>query len=237
MRPELEPHEYCDSLGFPGTKAENQPDGTWDGGDTAAIVGTIIALSPPFHNLLPKVRMLIPSGTPLRHYNWHKWYGRSDRFSRDQLIPIICAAVRKPDHIIWQEFYEAHKQKRFLTAWNTRGNGSIEMPKKFPDVTGPEVWALWLRYRKPKWAPYVLWLLDFELLLSSLTWKFRKDFVTRNHMLAVITSRRTLPTWVSRLAYRLTDFPDLITRWHLHCRTVGEYPTWKLFQQATKEIK
>lgn len=224
-----------DDNGFPGAIGLN---GEFDGGDTAAILGTLSTLSP---NRLwdYKITHLVDLGYPIRHPDHTKWYGQPDRFSRDQLIPLICAAItpaRRLVPFIWMErLYNKHKQQLFLLAWNRRGNGAMDKPLKSPDFCGPEVWALWIRYKRPWWGRLVLWLLDLESLGSAIHWRFwRKDFVCRNHMLVSITCRKHMPTWVSRITYRINNWPDLIGRWRAHCIATREYDTSDLFEEAIR---
>lgn len=219
-----------DAQGYPGTIGE---DGTFDGGDSAAIIGTTEALGCSISpSLLPWTNEL--GGRPLRHPDTTKWYGQSDRFSRDQLIPIICAAVRDWS-FRYDDLFSAHRKRRFFTAWNTRSNGSMDASIQKPDFTGPRVWALWIRYKRPKWARLVLWILDLESLISALHWRFwREDRVCRNHMLVSITCRKYMPTLVSRLTYWVNDWDDLIERWRGHCRDTKEYDTADLFAEAVR---
>lgn len=213
--------KYCDKDGYPGTLQE---DGTWDGGDTAAILGTLW-----FFNKGPSLPLPFNGNAPARHPDKSKWYGQPDRFSRDQLIPILCDLAMNSSVI--PRLRTSHKSRYYLTAWNTRKNGVMDAPKKFPDFTGPEVWALWLRVYKPWWARLVLPFLDLELLLSAIHWRFfRKDRVTRNHMLSLLACNKVLPNLVTKLAYNITNWDALVTRWDEHCKAVGEYPTAELFR-------
>lgn len=227
-----------DQQGFPVTL---QKDKSIDGGDTAAIVGTVITLetntliSAAF---LWMANSLMIGGIPRRHWDTSKWPGQPDRFSRDQLIPMICAAIRYSKDSLFEKYYEAHKKRYFLTAWNTKKNGALYVADKFPDLTGPDVWALWIRYARPRWGCLALWALDISLLLGAIHWRyFRHDRVCRNHMLSLITCRRFFPTIVSRAAFALADFPDLVKRWRDHCEAVGEYQTADLFEMETILIK
>lgn len=221
--------KYLDAQAYPG--CVNPVNGEWDGGDSAAILGTVIALQRPIllpSGLLPG--LVDENGLPRRHPDTTKWYGQSDRFSRDQLIPLICAGIELKQNVTIDVIFDSHKKLSFLTAWNIRKNGVMETVEKFPDFTGPEVWALWIRYKKPWWAWMVLWLLDIETLVGSILWHFKPktDRVCRNHMLVCLTGMKH-PTWVMRLAYWLNDWPDLIQRWTDHCAAVGEYPTGFMF--------
>lgn len=235
----LLPEQCLDKDGYPGTRKNHDPLESWDGGDTAAILGTLVALThlPEKANWASKLTYMC-YGLPLRHPDQEKWYGQKDRFSRDQLIPIICAGIFTDFLLATKTVYEHHRERKFLTAWNTKGNGSIDMPEKFPDITGPEIWALWIRYRKTWWARIALCFLDIETLIGSALWKFRKaNRVTRNHMLVCITTRIHMPTITSRLAYWLNDWPDLISRWQQHCEDVGEYQTAELFLKMYRKME
>lgn len=233
-----------DEDGFPGTMGE---DGTFDGGDTAAIIGTMACLEPgvPADKRLlmyphMMVRQLIydeekyPRRSPVRHPDPTKWYGQEDRFSRDQLIPLLCYMLSL---VLYDKrldvLFEMHKRNWFLFAWNTRKNGSFDAPEKPADITGPEIWALWIRIYKPIIGMLFLWVLDIETLVGSVIWRwFRKDRVTRNHMLVCITAYKSVPTITMRLAYHLNDWQDLIDRWDAHCQAVGEENTAALFRKA-----
>jgi hypothetical protein len=222
---------YTDAQGYPGTI---QANGTYDGGDTAAIIGTIDTLAPSGKYAAP---WDYTNGVPLRHPDVTKWYGQPDRFSRDQLIPMICSSMT--NSLRGYRFYGAHKKRFLLTAWNIKGNGSVDMPNKFPDLCGPEIWGLWVRFHKPWWARLVLGILDLQTLVGAIQWRWFTPIsnrVTRNHMLVCITQRRNLPTLVSELAYHINNYPDLIERWRGHCEAVGEYPTADLFQSLVETL-
>lgn len=231
---------FVDDLGYPGTVN----DGVFDGGDSAAIIGTLIALNAvgKFKTELDELRSsLLHADGMVRHPDTSMWYGQVDRFSRDQLIPLLCSYIvdyrwREVMHIL-----ELHKKNWFLTAWNKKGNGHMDLPDKFPDITGPEVWALWIRMRvvTPRWFwDLLLPVFDLETLIGSIVWRFKssKDRVTRNHMLVCLTGMRYRPTWVMRLAFRINDWDDLIGRWYGHCASVNEYPTADLFDQVKERL-
>lgn len=230
---------YIDANGYPGCI---DYDGSWDGGDTAAIMGNLWALDPDTRTKLPPLPWDDVNGVPLRHPDKTKWYGQPDRFSRDQLVAVLCGFALggrwwygKERGFVCSDWYKiqlfkAHKREAFSWAWNTRGNGKIDAKKKFPDLTAFEVWALWLRIYKPWWARLVLWFCDLETLAGALDWKYRRaDNVCRNHMLVSIASTTVLPTWVSRFANSLNDWPELLLRWHNHCIATGEFPTDEFF--------
>lgn len=226
----MEIFPYLDPEGYPGTVDPGTKE--WDGGDTAAILGTFLALQKTTE--LPSGLLFAladADGRPRRHPNTMEWYGQSDRFSRDQLIPIICAGIRLKQHVTVDVIADNHKQKWYLTAWNTKKNGVMVTPDKFPDITGPEIWALWLRYFQPSWAWVFVWLLDIETLVGSILWRLRgpKNRVTRNHMLVCKMGMKVYPTVTMRLANWINDWPELMVRWRAHCMAVGECPSADLF--------
>lgn len=227
-----------DERGFPGT---NQSDGSFDGGDTAAIIGNIMALGgkDPGPTSLKLMRsMLIRTDGLVRHPDKSKWYGQPDRFSRDQLIPILCSFAGQTPTAEVRLILHHHRKNNFLWAWNKKKNGVMDTPDKMPDITGPEIWALWCRVLGgPWWLKLLLPLLDLETLLGSITWRwFQPDTnrVCRNHMLICITGMKTYPTLTMRLAYWLNDWKDLITKHRAHCAAVGEYQTADLFEHTIK---
>lgn len=228
----IDKSQYLDENGYPGTR---QSDGSWDGGDTAAILGTVKALTPMAADVAFPMDLPMWSSpkVPTRHPDYTRWYGQPDRFSRDQLIPWLCTYLIEEPRVSEYWVQRSHAERRYLLAWNTRGNGAMEMPEKFPDITGPEVWALWLRISKPWWRHAFLWLFDLETLVNTLLWRwYRKDNVCRNQMLVCLMTQDHSPTITSWLSYHLLNWQDLLIRWENHCKAVGEYPTYDLFQQA-----
>lgn len=221
---------YLDGWGLPGSITR----GRIDGGDAAAILGTLAALDPDFED---SRALLFHFGIPIRHPDTRYWYSDTNRFSRDQLKASICGYIYRPS-VMGDVLFRAHMKHQFLYAWNRRANGSFMAPKQRPDITGPSVWALWLRYKRPWWRHAVLWLLDLELLGSAVHWRFwRKDRVSRNHMLASVTCYEHSPTLTSWLAFKLNDWDDLVGRWAEHCRIVQEYPTAHLFAARVAKLK
>lgn len=230
---------YLDDLGLPVTKEG-------DGGDSAAEAGTLLTLD---HNVtFLDVGLYLPSYGPVRHPDPSKWYGRRDRFSRDQLIALLCGLVMRPGYADEKEdLYLMHKRRYFLTAWNKIRNFQYEdsaeqMQKapqvkwdprsKTPDFTGPEVWALWLRMWPRWWKWPLCCILDLETLVSAVVWRFKSGKIARNHLLAVYVSMKVLPTPVSWLARVITPIGDLIDRWGEHCRETGAIDTSVLFRRA-----
>lgn len=223
---------WLDSKGYPVCSGA-----VFDGGDCAADLGTVMALNPSAIPLRP-----IPWDDlymqPLRYWDITKWSGLPNRFSRDQLIPLICGFIRIPTNISADKLFSAHKKRLLLTAWNTvNDDGSAKSwPASMGDPCGPEVWALWIRLLTPWWGWFVLWFLDLQTLIGAVQWRWFTDptnQLTRNHMLVSITAKRVMPSPTSLVIYyMLNDWPDLIERWRLSNQATREFPTADLFQGA-----
>lgn len=220
-----------DENGIPGTMGD---DRFFDGGDSCAIAGTIEALGGSVGNalqwVLPEKFISKDTLTPIRHPDKTKWYGQPNRFSRDQLIPFICWCI--PHRSIALELtFCAHAKRGFLTAWNTVGNGDNGKPQ-WPDITGPEVWALWIRYKRPWWGYPLLYVFDIQTFIGSLQWRwFPKNQLCRNHML-VSLAMKTWPTPWTWLVNKINDWPALASIWREHCYRAYEYDTSDWFEYA-----
>lgn len=209
-----------------------------DGGDSCATAGNLIALG---KNLDMPIHLYVKGEEPVRHPDSFEWYGRPGRFSRDQLLGLLNGLVVQHPNFqdVKSRLFKMHKKKLFITAWNRihnwvydtreehekKSNPNVEWDKmpKTPDFTGPEVWALWIRaYRFWPFYP-LLWLFDIETLIGGIHWRFfRKDRVTRNHLLVTMTSKKYMPTLISFLNYYMTPRKDLLLRWKGHCETTRE---------------
>lgn len=234
--------KWCDDQGYPGCR---QADGSFDGGDTAAIMGTIRALSPDLTALIIEPLKADPPfdyvyRQPLRHPNTKVWYGMPYRYSRDQLIAMLCGAILSGQKIgnVWV----AHKRRFLLTAWNELQNdGSAKsFPASLGDICGPEVWALWIRYFNPWWGFLVLWFLDIQTLVGAVQWRYftpETNQICRNHMLVCLTMRATAPSLITKYIERINAWPDLIARWRASNEATGEFPTADLFDAAHTRIK
>lgn len=256
LDPDLKrPREYpTDEHGLPGT---TQGDGSYGGGDTASQLGLLITLCPDdekFFRWASKLEHIWDSENqvPVRHPDKTKPFGRPNRFSRDQLIGILCASARIANvlnypNIITNNIFKAHKKKWFLRAWNTERNGDGALPHPGgADFTGPQIWGLWLRIYRPWWRHLILWFCDLENFIGALIWQYktrteslevlRKYRITCNHMAVAITAKKYSPTIISRLTYKITPFAPMILRWDAHCRKVREYSTAELFEEAIKNV-
>lgn len=223
-----------DENGIPGAMGD---DRFFDGGDSAAIVGTIEACGGETVGL----DNFITNFGPVRHPDSSKWYGKLNRFSRDQLIPLICAGIYNGKYAAIDYLCRMHKRKWFMTAWNRVPNYVMdEEYTKFPDICGPEVWALWIRYKYPqsRVANFSLQFLDVQTFIGAVQWRLLpKNQLTRNHMLVSLVLRDCQPTIFGWLVWKINDWAKLIGLWSEHCRVSYEYDTTEYFQYALNEFQ
>lgn len=204
------------NLGFPGA----QKNGTVDITNTLAIICTLIVLSGETDMLewsadLPS--FVSYDGIPMRYPG----FSPNKAFGPWQLLPLICAGIRREVSASVETVFKSHKTRLFIGSWNTY------LP------CGPLIWAAWLRFRQPVWARLVLWLCDLTLL--RLHWYILpsggKERL-RCHMLALITAREHMPSWVSRLAWRRENRQGMVDLWTLYENEAQEYETSDLFRKA-----
>lgn len=206
-----------------------QSTGFKDGADAAADVGTLLACGE--YKWIYFLGLFVWDLIPVRCPHRKTWDGQRDRFSRDQLIAMLCGFLEAVRNYgpqvknISDIYYTAHKKHFFLYAWNTRGNGAMDKPEKMPDITGPATWALWARIYKFPFRRLYLWALDLENAVNIFRWRFDDTRITRNYMLIALKSYEFDPTWVSRLVFKFTPWEDLITRWRDNCRATRGYQT------------
>lgn len=227
---------YVDGFGLVCTKpAQN----VWDGGDTCADEMTMRyvreSLSPKMVNVQGNMHALrclydAENNVFVRHPDASKWYSEPNRLSRDQLKPLLnflcIPKLNKAYRPYKKHLMVSHAKRGFLFAWNTRKNFQYPTAEehaqkstpdvkwdykwKMPDLTGPEIWATYIRsfplIAKILWP--LLLILDLELLLSSVFIRlanlFGKDTADqRNHILAVHFANKYTPTVTSYAARKL----------------------------------
>lgn len=222
-----------------------------DGGDSAAICGTLLTVA-WWYPVPEQIGRYVEGETPVRHPNSDKWYGLPWRFSRDQLIGLLCGLIIRRRNFLcratgWRLF-EMHTQRWLVLAWNKYRNHvypSLEEhlekstrdvkwrpEEKFPDICGPEVLALWIRFWRfyPLWP--LLWILDLDTLFGSISWHWREDRVSRNHLLVLLAGRASMPTPVMALARWIAPVDEMILKWQAHCRVIGEVDLTPEFKRA-----
>lgn len=193
--------------------------GTGDGGDTLAnqctlyYVNAATGMPLPPRTLEPAfISLFFVNGIPVRH-PWAPfgWENTTNRTSRDQIIPLLCYmcttdSIRPKNGFI--SFFKAYLAHLCLFAWNTLGNGPGAVIHKVPDVLGPQVLALWVRYWRAWFLYPVLCVLDLYTLINVLLnlYQFRKgtaDPDQRNLGLVAHCNVEIMPTPISMISKAL----------------------------------
>lgn len=222
--------QYLDSYKLPGA---GQP---MNMGDSCADYFTILATTDMYDSL----ELLFWDHScyaPVRHPDMTQWWGQPNRVSRDQFIPILCYSIMRNSVTPFiKRLFLSHLTRGLCFCWNTRTGATIPGSLNFPDVTFLEVAGLWLRVFKPFGYKLLLPVCDLETLANSLLWKYYQpatNNLTRNFLL-VLAAQRKDPSFISNIAYKISNLPDLISRWAHNTAICGEYPTAPLIEGALK---
>lgn len=143
-----------------------------------------------------------------RHKDTTKWYGQTDRMSRDQLIPnIVGMGIGKHSGELIATLIMLISRFGFTT--NIRDNFVDDSaPKKLPDFCGPSIFGAFIRALNLKLLKPLLILSDIELLINSIIIRRRikKDpsqSDINSQLVLLIQSQMVLSTFVSRLAVKV----------------------------------
>jgi hypothetical protein len=129
-----------------------------------------------------------------RHPDTSKWYGQSDRMSRDQLTSNIVAMGVVNQKMLLKTLIGHLLKRCLLFTTNTRGNfvmpGDSGYRWKLPDITGPSIWGAYLRgFYKYLYPIYpivygLLTILDLENVINSyiILYKVKKDPTFSDHL-------------------------------------------------------
>lgn len=148
-------------------------------------------------------------GRYCRHPDPTKWYSRINTFSRDQMTPLLVYLGLLGFRLRLSRLFIAHLKRLLLFAWNTRQNnsypGQATYRWKLPDITGPDIWALYIRGFHSRLLYPLLLLFDIQTLIGVLLYRFGvvKTTLQMNQVLIVDFSNRVMPTPVSWLAKKV----------------------------------
>ena len=205
-----------------------------DGGDTCQREGMYFSLlgmqglTGPRYPFVMK-ELHVADGVFLRHSNPDYDASDWDRMSRDQFQPMVIAAGYM-SRVELNKIFRGHLGRGFLFTNNTRRNGATKKNHglmvagevrnynwKLPDLTGPEIWGNFIRAYN-FWPLYpLLLLLDLELFLGALKWRFYPSHnITMNHTLSLFQALDRMPTPLSILASYVMPVPRLV-------RLLGEH--------------
>lgn len=150
------------------------------------------------------------------------------RITRDQLSGALAAIVSQRDSQALWKVFKHHGYWLWLFSYSTRPNGSFGK-WKWPDITGPNVWQMYLRGFSKYFYPLLL-ILDIHLVLDSLVMRYNNDSHIISHLHRLIIANQFTPTPVSRFALKLLPnsfIKDNLTRywcgWRGNCFMVDLY--------------
>jgi len=213
-----------------GSLGQIQQDGSIDGGDSVnweghkkylcdvegrylyeTIAGDVFVNYEDFFrgSRLGYVRHPHNEGTTNSYYK-NPWNGN---ISRDQLQGILAYYIKHQDYKELFKIFLHHGAWLWLFAYNTVRNGDTSFKWKWPDVTGPDVWAMYIRGFRP--YGYLLYpllcLLDIHMLLSTLHFNYtNQDDDQISFAIKSITQKEYVPTPISLLAWKILDKTKLI---------------------------
>lgn len=182
-----------------------------DGGDSCAYGCALmyVDIIKAQAHIIPKDNYLnqleVAPGRYCRHPDPAKWYSNPDTLSRDQMTPLLVLLGLTKDVPRLKRLFWSHLKRGLLFAWNTRMNGAAPgTPKyawKFPDITGPEIWATWIRsFRLYPLYPLLV-AFDVQTLIGAIQDRyFPSTTIQMNQTLLTDFSTRIMPTPTSLLA-------------------------------------
>lgn len=134
--------------------------------------------------------------------------------SRDQLTGILAGLLRTKDYVGVFRLILHHMCWLFLFSYNTIRNGKdFEKAKwKWPDFTGPDIWAMEIRALGPYgYVLYpLLWVFDIHIFLSTIYNLVVTKTDPINFALKLIVSKEHVPTPLSYLAFLISDKTKLM---------------------------
>jgi hypothetical protein len=241
------PNKYFDMLSGNidsfGVITQNAAD-NWDGGDTTQREGMFLCAM--WYHLQDKratdvqwVEMWVRYGQIIdklnddnwslrRHPDPSKWYNDTNRMSRDQLVPNLCALGYCRPYMLKSMIWK-HMLRGLLFTTNTRENGAtladaepIDFWQRIqyffgwrpgyyvwawslPDITDPSIFGAYVRGLEWTALWPTLWLSDWILVVDALItlYKTKQGTVTDDQLtqqMLLLQSAYRMPTWVSKLA-------------------------------------
>ena len=144
-------------------------------------------------------------GRYVRHPDPTMWYSETNRFSRDQLTPLLLALALTKRRKRLATLFLAHAAHLLLFAWNTRINASLPGTAayawKLPDITGPDIWAAYIRGFR-FWPLYpILVVFDLMNVITAVQNRYwPQNTIQMNAVLMVDFAARVMPTPTALLA-------------------------------------
>lgn len=201
-----------------GVIGQIQSDGSVEGGDSINWMGHWA-----YHEDIPgwpvsKIisKFEVSPGAYVRHFDPEQtYYGFGAYYkspwhgcmSRDQLTGLIGMLVKHGEVMALLRMITHHMCWLMLFSYNTRTNGTKTPDWKWPDFTGPDIWAMYLRgFGKVSKLFYpILLILDLHLLINVVLTNRETDEDVISLMMKYQVSQEFTPTSVSKLADQLMD--------------------------------
>lgn len=134
--------------------------------------------------------------------------------SRDQMTGKLCfLAKAQARRALWRTFKQ-HVKRFLLFANNTIHNGANPKTAKWklPDLTGPDVWALYIRGFRAWWCYPLLLIFDLHLFINCFIKRMTKDSDILSFIIKMLTAREIMPTPIIWLAFMVNSRQDLDRR-------------------------
>lgn len=240
---------HRDKWGVPG---QIQSDGSIEGGDSVNWLGHLIFLGGGEDSNNWTAERYVDLfeakfGGWVRHFDpaqteneFGAFYGGpyDGVISRDQLTGILGALIAGKQRLAAVRLILNHALRLFLFSYNTIVNGDDPKTadRKWPDFTGPDIWAMMIRALGP--AGVVLYpllvVLDLHLLGNVLINKFYKNEDPISFAMKCMATFNYLPTPVGYLAKRLLNkeklTKELFNYWEYSFRDMkGIAPLYKKY--------
>lgn len=136
--------------------------------------------------------------------------------SRDQMYGIIAGIITEKNYLAGLRLIIHHAFSLFLFSYNSIKNGAKpeDYKRKFPDLTGPEVWSCELRmFGGFSYLFYpILCVLDVMLILKTLWHNDRVDSHVISFLMYFFICTENVPTPLGYLAKKIIRRDRMITR-------------------------
>jgi hypothetical protein len=204
-----------------GIIGQIQADGSIEGGDAACWMGHWTYLTKekfPYTRVFSAgfgayVRHPVPART-IKGFGAHYSNPWDGVISRDQLTGVLAGIIAEKKWLEGLKLIIHHMAWLMLFSYNTRKNGQApgETPWKWPDITGPDIWAMELRACPPLGILLypLLCVFDLHTLLNTLLHRYQKKTDPINYAMKLITGWNHLPTPISVVAYMICNKKKLI---------------------------
>lgn len=204
-----------------GIIGQIQADGSVEGGDAACWMGHWLYLSKekfPYTRVFSAgfgayVRHPVPERTNEgfgAYYNG-PWDGV---ISRDQLTGVLAGIIAEKKWIEGVKVIIHHMAWLMLFSYNTRKNGAFpgSTPWKWPDLTGPDIWAMEIRACGPFgwWLWPLVFVFDLHTVFNTLLHRFQKKTDPINFAMKLIVGKNHMATPFSVISFVICDKEKLI---------------------------